>query len=127
PERIAHRVETDHPHRPRCHIGQAQQHQDRRGLAGAIGAENAEHLARLDAEIELLDGGETGIPLRQPFRPDDRLRHRRPYRIMASTRTSTAAAMTATPTAPQMVEVWTVMRKSEESETDSPFARSVTM
>ena len=38
---------------------------DRGGLASAVGAEEAEALARLDGEVEAVDGDDVGIGLSQ--------------------------------------------------------------
>ena len=43
----------------------AADHPHRRGLAGAVRAEEAERLARRDVEVDRVDGGELAEPLRQ--------------------------------------------------------------
>ena len=48
------------------------QHLHRRGLAAAVGAEEAEDLAALDAEAHVIDGGEVAEPLGQAVRLDGR-------------------------------------------------------
>ena len=44
-ERLAHRIMAEHPHLACRDFGQPEHHQDRRGLAGAVGAEQTEDFA----------------------------------------------------------------------------------
>ena len=53
--RLPGRIETHHAGLAVGRLGQAEQHQDRRRLAGAVLAEQAEDLARVDLEVELVD------------------------------------------------------------------------
>ena len=53
---------------------QADQHADRRALAGAVGAEEREDRARRDLEAEIVDGREVAEALGEPGRADDRRR-----------------------------------------------------
>ena len=57
---------------------QAGQHLHRRGLAAAVGAEEAEDLAALDPEADVIDGGEIAEPARQTFGEDGRRAAGRP-------------------------------------------------
>ena len=50
----------------------AADHPHRRGLAGAVGAEEAERFAGRDVEVDGVDGGELAEPLRQPAGMDER-------------------------------------------------------
>ena len=55
-ERIAQRVEAEHLRRAAGGLGQAEQHQDGRGLARTVGAEETEHLALVDVQVQRTDG-----------------------------------------------------------------------
>jgi hypothetical protein len=55
-------------------MDQAEQHPDRRGLAGAVRTEETVELTPIDGEIEAVDGGEVAVPLAQTDR-SDRCRH----------------------------------------------------
>ncbi len=48
---------------------------DRRGLAGAVGTEEAEHLARVDAEVEVVEGDGPAVDLAQAMGLDRGGRH----------------------------------------------------
>ena len=52
---------------------QAHEHADRRGLAGTVGAEEAEHLARLDVEGDVGDAEPPTVELGEPRECDRRL------------------------------------------------------
>ena len=69
--RMARRVEADDPRLAAGRLGQPEQHEDGRGLAGAVLAEQPEDLARPDLEVELVDGDERVVALRQAARLDD--------------------------------------------------------
>jgi hypothetical protein len=49
------------------------QHPDRRRLPGAVRAEEAEHDPPRDGEVNLVDGRERAVGLRQPVRLDGEL------------------------------------------------------
>ena len=50
----------------------SEHHADGRALARAVGAEEAEQVALVDLQPEVVDGHQpTGVPLRQPVRADD--------------------------------------------------------
>ena len=126
---------------PSVGSGQAEEHQDRRGLAGAVLPEEAEDLARIDLEIELVDRGQRAVPLREPPGPDDRLgsvalsrrrhryhrpggcrrercpdpAHRRPNRRKTNQRPTRTIAIRPIPMTPQNVDVWMVTRISVEA------------
>ena len=53
--RVARRVETQHRGLALGGLGQAEEHQDGRRLAGAVLAEEPEDLARVDLEVEVVD------------------------------------------------------------------------
>ena len=55
-ERVARRVEAEDLGRAAGRLGQAEQHQDGRRLARAVGTEEAEHLALADVQVERADG-----------------------------------------------------------------------
>ena len=111
-ERLAHRVMPEYASLPGADVAQAEQHQNRGGLAGAVGAEQAEDFARADIEVDAIDGDRRAIALGEAFGLDDRGdAHRRPKRTTAPTMMSSAAPMMPTPATPHMVEVVTVTRK----------------
>ena len=56
----------------RCRRQQTGQHLHGGGLAAAVGAEEAEDLAALDGEADVVDGGEVAEAARQVARHDDR-------------------------------------------------------
>ena len=72
-QRLAGRVEAHDADDAPGRLGQAEQHQDGRRLAGAVGPEQAEHLAGPDREVERLDGGEVAVLLGQAAGDDDRV------------------------------------------------------
>ena len=64
-ERAARRVEPDDPGLPGGRLGQAEEHEDRRRLARAVLAEQAEDLAGADLEVEVVDRDEVAVALGQ--------------------------------------------------------------
>ena len=122
-ERLARRIEAEHAHLALRDVGQAEHHQDRRRLAGAVGAEQTENLAAPDVERDVIDGDRGPVGLGEAFGLDDAiLAHRRPNLATAPTMTSSATPMMPTPAMPHMVEVVTVTRKVVEA--DSPRAEA---
>src|SRR5262249_61425870 len=113
----------DHPRLAARDLGQAEQHQDGRGLAGAVGAEQAENLAGLDRERDPVDGGRAGVALGEAEGLDHRFVHRRPNLATAPTRMRSATPMTPTPATPHMAEVVTVMRKLDDADSPRDVAR----
>ena len=75
-QRVAHRVDPDHACLAGRRFGEAQEHEHRRGLAGAVGTEQAEHLARPDLEAEVVHRHPGTVPFRQAPGFDDRLERR---------------------------------------------------
>ena len=124
-ERLAHRVVAEHARLPVRDVAQAEQHQDGRGLAGAVRAEQPENLAARDRERDALDDGDPVVALGEVLRLDDVVAHRRPNLATAPTMTSSAPPMMPTPTMPHCVEVATVTRKVAEADSPRAFARSV--
>src|SRR5262249_57771149 len=57
---------------------QADQHADRRALAGPVAAEKGEDGAGLDRDAQVVDGGEVAEALREARGPDDRRAHASP-------------------------------------------------
>ena len=51
-QRRARRIVAEHADLARGYFGQAEHHQDRRGLAGAVRPEQPEHLALDDVEVD---------------------------------------------------------------------------
>jgi hypothetical protein len=64
-ERRARGVESHHFRLAFGRLGEAEQHQDRRCLPGAVRPEEAEDLAGEDLEIKAVDGGELPVLLRK--------------------------------------------------------------
>ena len=121
-------------------LGQAEEHQDGRGLARAVLAEQAEDLARVDLQVQAVDGRERAVSLGQLARPDDRLgplvagvgggcgrgwrgvegwsldaAHRRPNRRNVSHSPTSTMTIRPIPTAPQSRDVSIVTRTSAEA------------
>src|SRR5262249_45826938 len=118
-QRLARRIEPEHAHLAAGNFGQAEQHQDGRGLAGAVRPEQTEDLTAPDRERDVVDGDGLPVGLGEAARLDDDVSaHRRPNLATAPTMTSSATPMMPTPAMPHMVEVVTVTRKVVEA--DSP-------
>ena len=73
PVGVADRVEPEHPDVTRVLAPQALEELDRRGLAGAVGADQAEDLAVMDVEVEVVDDRAAVVGLGEPTNGDDRL------------------------------------------------------
>ena len=115
-QRLAHRIVPHHPRLAAADLGEAEQHQDGGGLAGAIRPEQAENLARRDGKRHAVDRGRIAVVLGEAVRLDDGVvhgwvAHRRPNRVTAPTMISNAAPIMPTPAMPHSVEVATVTRK----------------
>src|SRR5262249_48533502 len=126
-ERLADRVMSGDPHLACRHVGQAEHHQDGRGFAGTIRAEQPECFALWDVEVDRIDDDRLAVALRQPPCGGDRLAHRRPNLATAPNIRSSATAMTPKPTMPQVVEVATVTRNWVEAVSPREAARMVVM
>ena len=70
-ERLAGRVEADDAHDAPGGLGEPEQHQHGRRLAGTVGPQQPEDLARVDREVERVDRGEVAVLLGQPPGDDD--------------------------------------------------------
>src|SRR5207253_2133457 len=66
------RVAAEEPHEALGGTDQAQHHPQRRRLAGAVGAEIAEHVSRLDGEVDVVDGEDLAVTLDQAAKLDGR-------------------------------------------------------
>ncbi len=76
-ERATGRIESDDTGRALGGFGQAEEHEDRRGLARAVLAEQPEDLAGVHLEVEVIDGDEVTVVLGQAAGADpDRVRRR---------------------------------------------------
>ena len=64
----------------------------RRRLAGAVGAEQRDHLARVDGEVHVPDHGGLVVARRQPFDLEHRAHETAPVSTRSSADTSAAAA-----------------------------------
>src|SRR5439155_17930720 len=69
-ERAPGRIQADHAGLAIGRLGEAEQHQDRRRLAGAVLAEESEDLAGLHLEVEMIDRHEIAVQLREAPGPD---------------------------------------------------------
>src|SRR4029077_13021561 len=120
---LARRIEAEHAHLAAGNVGQAEQHQDGRGLAGAVGAEETENLPATDGERDVVARDRLAVGLGEAAGLDDGvLVHRRPNLATAPTMTRSATPMMPTPAMPHMVEVVTVTRNVLDA--DSPRAEA---
>src|ERR1700744_3320614 len=137
-QRRARRIEAEHADLARRNLGEAQHHQDRGGLARAVGPEQAEHLAALDGEGDAVDRAGITIGLGEVLRRDHDLgrhdcclalllAHRRPNLATAPSIRSSATPITPAPAMPHTVEVATVMRNWLEAFSPRELARTETM
>src|SRR5690606_5887752 len=126
-QRPAQRVLAQDADASLARFREAEQHQDRRGLARAVGAEQADHLALVNGKVDAGHGHRFAIALGEALRFENDRAHRRPYLITAPPSTSAATAITPSPTAPHIVEVLTVTRNCTLSEMVSFEARTATM
>ena len=69
---VGARVEAQHPQRAVGDRRDAADHAHRRGLAGAVGTEEAEGLAAVHVDVDAVDGGEVTEALHQPAGVDQR-------------------------------------------------------
>ena len=70
-KRLARRIEAEHAHLACRDVGQPEHHQDGGGLAGAVGAEQAENLAAADGERDVVDGDRRSVGLGEALGLDD--------------------------------------------------------
>ena len=124
-ERFARRIAAEHADLPVGDVGQAEHHQDGRGLAGAVRAEHAEDLAARDRERDAVDDRDPAVALGEVLRLYDIFRHRRPNLATAPTMTSKATPMSSAPMMPHMVEVVTATRKVCDADSPRADARRV--
>ena len=73
-EGLPGRVEARHAGPAVGGLREPQEHQDGRGLAGPVRPQQAEDLARPDGKVELVDGDEVAVGLRQPVGLDRQVR-----------------------------------------------------
>ena len=64
---VAATVQPEHSGAPEARVAEVEQRADRGGLAGAVGAEESEHLSGLDAQVQVVDGDGLAERLRQPI------------------------------------------------------------
>ena len=123
-QRLTRRIVPEHDRLPIRNVGQAEQHQDGRRLAGAVRAEQSENLALRDGERDSVHHGDAVIALGELMGLDEVFGHRRPNLATAPTRISSAAPMMPTPMMPHCVEVATVTRKVAEADSPRALARN---
>ncbi len=123
-DRLGGRVEAAHRDLAGCRFRQAQEHQDGRGLARAIGAEKAEDFALLNRQIKRVDREFFAVALAEIFGVDNRA-HRRPKRKNTIASPSTTKPTMPKPIQPQIVGVDTVTRNSTDLVTSGELAVSV--
>src|SRR5580700_9623277 len=122
-ERLARRIEAEHAHLAAGDFGQAEQHQDGRRLARAVGTEKSENLPAPDGERDVVDSDRRAVVFGEAGGLDDGIFvHRRPNLATAPTMTRSATPMMPTPAIPHIVEVVTVTRNVLEA--DSPRAEA---
>jgi hypothetical protein len=90
--RVAHRIESEHAHGPGVGPAQSLDALDRGRLAGAVGPDEAEHLAGGEIQVEPVDGHAVAVRLGQSADGDDGCVIGRQCRVHASM----LAAATAT-------------------------------
>ncbi len=152
-QRVAGRVDADHPGRAPGRLGQSQEHEDGRGLARPVRTQEAVDLAGADLEREVTDGRPGAVALGQPQRLDDRGvierggtrgrplpdsrrgrrhravhdRQRRPYLEKTQPSPRSTSTMRAPPTRAQLSDVSTVTRIVWASEVSVAAARNETL
>ncbi len=124
-ERLAHRVIAEDADLPVRDLGQAEHHQDRRGLAGAVRTEQPENLALRHRERNAVDDGRSVVALGEVLRLDDVAAHRRPNHTTEPIITSSAPPISARPTMPHIVEVVTATRNDCDANSPRAAARTV--
>ena len=87
-EALGASVEPEHPRRARGRLDQVQEQPHRRRLARAVGAEEAEDLARLDLEVEVEEAVPGAVVLRKTLRSDRGMRAYLPWTSLRSERSS---------------------------------------
>ena len=124
-ERLPYRIKAKHTCLPVRDLAQTEQHQDGRGLARSVGAEQPEDLALRDRERDPVDDSGLIVALGEALYFDDVIcTHRRPNLATAPTSTRSAAPMMPTPMIPHCVEVATVTRNVAEADSPRALARS---
>ena len=113
-ERVARGVVTADADGPCSGLSEAEHHEDAGALAGAVGAEEAEHLAFVDGEVDLVHRGERAVALGEPAGL-----YQRAHRLPSLTKSPPRMAMTTItrtmPSQPQIVDWATVTRSSREA------------
>ena len=69
---VDHRIPAEQPCAARARTDQPEQHAQRCRLAGAVGAEVAVDVARLDGQVDVVDGRDVAVGLDESARLDDR-------------------------------------------------------
>ena len=69
---VDHRIPAEEPCAAPARTDQPEQDAQRCGLAGAVGAEVSVDVARLDGEVDVVDGGDGAVGLDESARLDDR-------------------------------------------------------
>src|SRR5262249_61771358 len=77
-QRLAHGIVAEPARLAIRDVGQAEQHQDGGGLAGAVRTEQPENLAARHRERDAVNGGSPVVALGELDRLDDVVAHRRP-------------------------------------------------
>ena len=77
---FVHGIHAENAQRAAARRRDAADHPHRGALAGAVGPEEAERLARLHREVDSVDCGEVAEALRQSLRMDERAARHRPKR-----------------------------------------------
>ena len=125
-ERLARRIEAEHTDLAAGNIGQAEQHQDRGGLARTIRTEETEYLPAPDVERDVIDCDGLAVFLGEAGGLNHFvITHRRPNLATAPTMTSNATPIMPTPAMPHIVEVVTVTRNVVDADSPRAAARTV--
>ena len=144
-QRRTRRITAEHADGAGGNLGQAEHHQDRRGLAGAVRSEQSKHLALDDIEVDGVDRVDVIVALGKASRRDHDLvcrrdgllvcrrdgllliAHRRPNLATAPSINSSATPIMPAPTIPHTVEVATVIRNWPDALSPRDVARTVVM
>ncbi len=132
-ERVTGGIETQHLDTAGGRLDQAQKHQNGRGFAGPVRAQQTENLTCFELEVEMVHDPCLTVVLRQLVSDDGggraRLRvgqsYLRPKRLKTQANAARVKTINPIPTRPPKAEGLTVLRTSIEASASSVVARNV--